>query len=149
MMNVSDWKPSEDQERILRVFQDEDYKIDVLAACEKAGVNRRTFYYWTDHPEFIVWWNQRRERFWALRMGRLDAATWEGATGKGAPGNPQDRKLMYERHDTGYAPRERKQIEVSGGVDLSQMSQEQLERQAHAAGVKEPQIEGQGDGDAG
>ncbi len=39
---------------------------------------------------------------------------------------------------------EHRKVEVTGGVDLSKMSQEELERQAHAAGLKEPT-----DGNAG
>ena len=35
---------------------------------------------------------------------------------------------------------EHRKVEVTGGVDLSQMSQEELERQAHAAGIKEPVV---------
>lgn len=116
----TDWQPDERQRRLVSAFQDSNYDIDVTEACIVADVPRQTFYNWTHSPDFMRWWNQQRERFWGLRLPRVDAATYKAATEHKAPGSSQDRKTFYERYDDAYQPKEKKTIEahIDHEVDL-------------------------------
>jgi len=129
------WKPSALQLEVLKVFQGHDYGVTVVAACGEAKIDRGTYYDWHDKPEFRQWWESQSDRFFALQLNRVQAATLAAATGKDCTGCA-DRKLFYERFDKDYCPQSKSKQEHSGAVDvalnMANMDAAELERLAHA-----------------
>lgn len=142
--NLTEWQPNENQKAVLEAFLDGGFAVSVVEACQVAGISRSAYYLWFKDEGFRRWWNDQSDRWATMQRCRIVGAMVEAATSD-APsretrGSTADRKLFLERYDEGYMPKSKRELEHSGPVpiDLSQMSQEQLERQAHACGLKEP-----------
>ncbi len=137
-----DFTPSENQLKVLTAIQDTDYSATTLDVCKRAGITPQAYYKWFRNEAFREWWQGELDRFFAFRRGRVVAAVYEAAISeKPQPrGSTTDRRLFLERYDKGYMPRSKQEMVHRGTVpiDLSQMSTEELERQAHAMGLREP-----------
>ena len=131
MTGLSKWKPTENMAALLRALREANYDISVTDACQAAGISRQAYYQWFETPEFRAWWEENLDRYFALRRGRVMGALARSAEGERVEG-AADRKLFLERYDQGYAPRERKEVAVRGGLDFANMTTEQLKRLAHA-----------------
>jgi len=145
--DLTDFQPSENQKSILEAFHEGKYVVSVSDACKAVGISRNAYYLWFQDEGFCQWWNKESDRWAAMQrcriVGAIVGAATSGDASRDTKGSTADRKLFLERYDAGYMPKSRKELEHHGSVpiDLSQMSQEELERMAHAAGVKdeEPQ----------
>ena len=128
------WAPSAEQERLVAVFAAHDYDISVADACAEAEIARRTYYNWHDDPAFSAWWQFQSERHFRLELHRVHRATFQGATSRDAAGSPQAQKLFLERFDRNYCPASRQHTEISGGlgIDMLNMTPDELERYANA-----------------
>ena len=137
-----DFTPSENQLKVLTAIQDTEYSATVMDVCKRAGITSQAYYKWFQNEAFREWWQAELDRFFALRRSRVIAAIYQAAISeKPQPrGSTTDRRLFLERYDKGYMPKSKRELEHRGPVpvDLSQMSQEELLRMAHACGVKEP-----------
>ena len=112
------FEPNDLQRQLLSTVQGAGYGVTVTDACRVAEIDRTTWYLWTHKPGFLDWWNAQREKFWSWRLGDIDKATFEAATGDGE-GNHQDRRLFYERYDKGFVPASRQIKEVQ--VDVTSL----------------------------
>ena len=141
--DLTDFQPNENQKSILEAFHEGKYVVSVSDACKAVGISRNAYYLWFQDEGFCQWWNKESDRWAAMQrcriVGAIVGAATSGETSRDTKGSTADRKLFLERYDAGYMPKSRKELEHHGSVpiDLSQMSQEELERMAHAAGVKD------------
>ena len=102
---AEEFEPTENQEKVLRLFQDHDYSITVTGACEQAGISRAAYYQWFNRPEFCEWWEQAAERHFAMRLPAVYAAVYDAAT-KGAQGKDMAAaKLFIQRFDAKFLPK--------------------------------------------
>jgi len=95
---ITRWQPTELQRKLVSVFQQNDYDIDVKGACHRAGVARQRLYVWRKNPEFRAWWDNRKAEHWWLKTYRVEAARYRAATQDDAPGNPQERAAYLNEH---------------------------------------------------
>jgi len=118
-MSEPEFKPSEDQQRVLAAFQDTGYTCTVRDACGRNESLRVQSYRWFRDAQFRAWWNEERERYFAMQLPRVDAAVLSAAVGEGSQVNVSAARLMYERHDQRFAPRQRREIETSGETSIT------------------------------
>jgi len=138
---LTKFEPTETQRNLLEVFKAEDYDVTVTDACKSVGISRETYYNWMEIGAFREWWMDRAEHHFTLLKTSIFSATHKAATSeKSQPrGSSADRKLFLERFDKDYMPKSRKDINHAGAmpVKLEEMSTEELERMAHAAGLRD------------
>ena len=137
---ATDFEPSDNQEAMLEACQDADYVDSVKVACGKAGIEPSTFYRWFADLDFTKWWQAHAAAFFGRKLPQVQAAVYAAATercGKGdAKFDPRAQKLFFERFDKQYTPTQRQEVAVSGKLDLSSMTQEELDATEHAIAGK-------------
>ena len=57
---------------LLRAMLDVDVKPTITAFCEKAEIDRGTYYNWFDNPQFVEWFNKEWELAMAKQVSWLD-----------------------------------------------------------------------------
>ena len=123
--------PSENQLKLLKVFQDADYDIKVTEACRAAKLDRAsTYYQWMKNEAFATWWKDKAVEFFGRLLPGVYGALNTAATG-GDPRrcvNHAAAKILLDRFDKGFLPASK--IEHSGSVDMSEMTPEQLAARA-------------------
>ena len=133
---ATDFDPSKNQEAMLTASQGEDYGDSVSEACRKAGIERSTFYRWFANPEFAEWWRGQAEAWFGRKLPQVQAAVYAAATersGKGdAKFDPRAQKLFFERFDKKYTPTQRHETHVTGKLDLSTVTAEELDAMEQA-----------------
>ena len=117
----TDFTPSATQKALLSVMQECDYGRSITEACAEAKVGRRTFYGWTDNPQFCRWWVEQAERHFSRELPRIYAALVRSATEKDAPGNVAASRLLLERFDKSFVPRSRKDLSVDAPFALPEI----------------------------
>jgi len=108
------WQPSENQRRVLSVFQGHDYDITVSDACREAVIDRTCYYDWHDNPEFSQWWKDQANHFLGLQLHDVYSKALVSARGGDVKGY-LDRKLFLERFDRDYCPKGRQELSGPGG----------------------------------
>jgi hypothetical protein len=48
----NEWTPSEQQVEVIRLWLDMEQRLSISELCDKAGINRRTWYRWKQNPHF-------------------------------------------------------------------------------------------------
>lgn len=122
------WKPSARHLSLLTAVQAGSYGDTVCELCAKNELPRRTYYDWMENADFRAWWEDRQERFWVQRLGKVREAMYRAAVAKTPIGSHADRKLFLERFDKDYAPRSRQDQRTetkhdAGGELLGRMDQ--------------------------
>lgn len=125
------FEPNDNQQHFLRVCQDNAYSKGIAACCRDAEIHRDTYYKWTLDLGFVAWWREQADRWFARQLPKVQGAILRSAAGQNLPGS-RDRKLFLERYDKQYTPRHRQELQVSGKLDLSTMTQEELDAMEHA-----------------
>ena len=131
------WMPSDNQRAMLKIFQDADYDLSVNDACRQLPIDRPSYYHWFDHPEFVAWWQDQHERFFALGLNEVHAAIRDGAVAGKKGGNTAAQKLYLERFDARYMPKTKQEIDsrvTIEGLIAELGSEEKDEKQDQAAG---------------
>ncbi len=127
--------PSDNQKAVLKAFQAENYNCSVEAACEVAGLSRRSYYDWFDDCEgFTNWWQERADDFFAKRLPRVKGAMLASAiehAGKGDKKyNPKAQELFLQRFDKGFVPRTHREINVKGSLGIDEGTTRKLLNEA-------------------
>ena len=140
-MAVSEFAPREDQRRLLEVFQADGYRITSTAACDKAGVNRRTFYHWYENQGFRDWWQAAAEQYFITRLPKVYGRLLDGAAGTFDPSAPKPipamAKLFLDRFDKAFVPK--KEVTGNSDVNLSLKSDAALQALCDAVVERVPQ----------
>ena len=103
--SYTQWEPSDNQLKMLKLCQDEEYRIPISKATEKIGITRRCFYLWQQNPDFIEWWVESSKKWAALSLPEIHQVGLEAAKGRRFVPGHADRKLMFELLDPKYMPK--------------------------------------------
>ena len=107
------WQPNERMLRLLDVFWEQGYDVTVKDACEEAKISRRTYYNWEDDPDFMVWWNEKMDKWFIREKRKVYVSLVKAATEDDQPGSDQARRTFLERFDKQFAPRTRQDIDAN------------------------------------
>jgi len=110
------WAPCENQLAALKLAQESDYELSVTALCQGVGIARTTWYEYWDTAQFVAWWTQSFEKYFSGRLPQVYAALVQSALGNRTAVNTSAAKLLMERHDKGYAPKTRADVQVDGNL---------------------------------
>ena len=101
----------------LRFAQDHGYKYSITELCQTVGISRECFYHWRTYPDFVRYWTEALDSYFA---GKLDSLYAEQAViaEKGAQNTSQTAaaKFLAERFDAAYA--KQALFNVPGGVSI-------------------------------
>jgi len=131
------FRPNAHQRAYLSYCQSVNYRCSNREAADAAGIDEAASRRWHErNTGFSAWWNAHYQAHFTRRIPRVYGQLHARATGEDVLCDVPAAKLLIERYDDGYLPKSRQELAGRLGVDvdLSQVSQAELERMAHAAG---------------
>ena len=123
-------------------MQADGYASSVTRACEAADITPRAYYLWFDDCEgFTAWWKSEAEKYFARQIGRVHAQALRCALDDSVKGNPAWAKLLMERFDQEYTPRQRTdtRVAVTARLDLTDLTEDELRRLAETTEAPLPE----------
>lgn len=82
------FRPTKRMVALIRIMAETDGKPTITEWCEKAGINRGTYYLWFEKQEFVEWFNKEWQQYMersipyldtvGLRKAVKDYRYWEG-----------------------------------------------------------------------
>ena len=106
----TEWEPSPDQLSYVKAQEAAGFGLSIQRAMEATSLSRTRWYDWTDDPQFIKWYDERADKYFALQRARMVSRLVNSADGN-RDVNVQAVKTFLERYDKNYQPSSKRTIE--------------------------------------
>ena len=133
------WGPEPEMVEALAVMQREQYRISASKLREAVGITDSTWRRWVNMPSFAAWWVKEAERWCMDQLPRVYGHLVGRATGDSdykTGGSWQDAKLLLERFDNAYIPRNKAIIAAKMALGTARPADLELIDELLSAGLQ-------------